>query len=339
MRLHTALHVMSCVVVAPVTGGNIAPGQGAPRFRHRHEPARCRADRARDERIDRARASPRRRFGSPTQELDARPELVKTMSVQPPRGAGRVRLLRDSRHRPAAVRWHARREHRRDRCDPRREDSQRRGAEQASRGSRSLSWHGLVGLKPAAQDARMPRAQDALERPTYSSLFNRIEVACDRGHRLRAITRIGLSHRRGATLSWSVARASGDLPWRARQQREWRLRSTADESPARSAAPACTSAASPGARRPPQAASSVHSSAMSDSRDSCARVAAPPTSACAPTANHTLLDTRAAVPGRHRKVRARSSSIGHRVERPCCTVVAQLWYRRSGTRRSACPPA
>ena len=28
------------------------------------------------------------------EELDARPELVKTMSVQPPRGAGRVRLLR-----------------------------------------------------------------------------------------------------------------------------------------------------------------------------------------------------------------------------------------------------
>jgi misacylated tRNA(Ala) deacylase len=27
------------------------------------------------------------------QEMDARPELVKTMSVQPPRGAGRVRLL------------------------------------------------------------------------------------------------------------------------------------------------------------------------------------------------------------------------------------------------------
>src|SRR6185295_2681367 len=25
MRLHTALHVMSCVVVAPVTGGNISP--------------------------------------------------------------------------------------------------------------------------------------------------------------------------------------------------------------------------------------------------------------------------------------------------------------------------
>ena len=27
-------------------------------------------------------------------ELDAQPDLVKTMSVQPPRGAGRVRLVR-----------------------------------------------------------------------------------------------------------------------------------------------------------------------------------------------------------------------------------------------------
>jgi misacylated tRNA(Ala) deacylase len=28
------------------------------------------------------------------EELDGQPDLVKTMSVQPPRGAGRVRLLR-----------------------------------------------------------------------------------------------------------------------------------------------------------------------------------------------------------------------------------------------------
>ena len=38
MRLHTALHVMSCVVVAPVTGGNIAPDK-AQMLRH---PARRR---------------------------------------------------------------------------------------------------------------------------------------------------------------------------------------------------------------------------------------------------------------------------------------------------------
>jgi len=30
------------------------------------------------------------------EQLDAQPELVKTMSVQPPRGAGRVRLLQIS---------------------------------------------------------------------------------------------------------------------------------------------------------------------------------------------------------------------------------------------------
>ena len=30
MRLHTALHVMSCVVVAPVTGGNRAPDIAVP---------------------------------------------------------------------------------------------------------------------------------------------------------------------------------------------------------------------------------------------------------------------------------------------------------------------
>ena len=32
MRLHTALHVMSCVVVAPVTGGNIVPGKARLQF-------------------------------------------------------------------------------------------------------------------------------------------------------------------------------------------------------------------------------------------------------------------------------------------------------------------
>jgi misacylated tRNA(Ala) deacylase len=93
MRLHTALHVMSCVVVAPVTGGNIAP-----------EKARLDFDIDMSlldaERIERetnaliARAVPTETVWITDEELDARPELVKTMSVQPPRGSGRVRLLR-----------------------------------------------------------------------------------------------------------------------------------------------------------------------------------------------------------------------------------------------------
>jgi misacylated tRNA(Ala) deacylase len=92
MRLHTALHVMSCVVVAPVTGGNIAPDKARLDF----DIDMSLLDAARIERDTNALIA----RGIATQtvwitdaELDARPELVKTMSVQPPRGAGRVRLL------------------------------------------------------------------------------------------------------------------------------------------------------------------------------------------------------------------------------------------------------
>ena len=93
MRLHTALHVMSCVVVAPVTGGNIAPDKA--RLDFDIDLAMLDADRiaqGTNELI--ARAVPTETVWITDEELDARPELVKTMSVAPPRGAGRVRLLR-----------------------------------------------------------------------------------------------------------------------------------------------------------------------------------------------------------------------------------------------------
>ncbi len=40
MRLHTALHVMSCVVVAPVTGGNISPDKARLDFDRQTQQAR-----------------------------------------------------------------------------------------------------------------------------------------------------------------------------------------------------------------------------------------------------------------------------------------------------------
>ena len=93
MRLHTALHVMSCVVVAPVTGGNIAPDKARLDF----DIDMSLLDAGKIERetnalIARGVATETVWITDP--ELDARPELVKTMSVQPPRGAGRVRLLK-----------------------------------------------------------------------------------------------------------------------------------------------------------------------------------------------------------------------------------------------------
>jgi misacylated tRNA(Ala) deacylase len=93
MRLHTALHVMSCVVVAPVTGGNIAPEKARLDF----DIDMSLLDAAHIERETNAligRAVDTETVWITDEELDARPELVKTMSVQPPRGTGRVRLLR-----------------------------------------------------------------------------------------------------------------------------------------------------------------------------------------------------------------------------------------------------
>jgi misacylated tRNA(Ala) deacylase len=93
MRLHTALHLMSCVIVAPVTGGNITPDKA--RLDFDIDFALLNAARIESE-TNALIAS-----GVATEtawisdaELEAQPELVKTMSVQPPRGAGRVRLLK-----------------------------------------------------------------------------------------------------------------------------------------------------------------------------------------------------------------------------------------------------
>jgi misacylated tRNA(Ala) deacylase len=93
MRIHTCLHVLSCVVVAPVTGGNIAADKGRLDF----DIDMSQLDAARIEREVNAligRALDTETVWITDAELDAQPELVKTMSVQPPRGAGRVRLLR-----------------------------------------------------------------------------------------------------------------------------------------------------------------------------------------------------------------------------------------------------
>ena len=93
MRLHTALHLLSCVIVAPVTGGNIAPDKARLDFDIDFNQLNA-------ERIERetnaliAAGAATETVWISDAELDAQPELVKTMSVQPPRGAGRVRLLR-----------------------------------------------------------------------------------------------------------------------------------------------------------------------------------------------------------------------------------------------------
>jgi misacylated tRNA(Ala) deacylase len=93
MRLHTALHVISCVVVAPVTGGNIAPDKARLDFDIDMSLLDAEVIQRETNALI-ARGAETETVWITEAELDARPDLVKTMSVQPPRGGGRVRLLR-----------------------------------------------------------------------------------------------------------------------------------------------------------------------------------------------------------------------------------------------------
>ena len=93
MRLHTALHLLSCVVVAPVSGGNIAPDKA--RLDFDIDMSLLDAERiTRETNALIASGVATETVWITDEELEAQPDLVKTMSVQPPRGVGRVRLLK-----------------------------------------------------------------------------------------------------------------------------------------------------------------------------------------------------------------------------------------------------
>lgn len=92
MRVHTCLHLLSAVIPAGVTGGSIREGSGRLDF----DLPDVRPDRASVEaRLNAliAEAHPVTPRWITSAELEAQPQLVKTMSVAPPRGVPRVRLL------------------------------------------------------------------------------------------------------------------------------------------------------------------------------------------------------------------------------------------------------
>ena len=92
MRIHTALHVLTTVLPYPVTGGAIGDGEGRLDFDI--------PDAGQDK--DEITAELMRRISQNAavtyrwitdEELEANPSLVKTMSVKPPMGTGRARLV------------------------------------------------------------------------------------------------------------------------------------------------------------------------------------------------------------------------------------------------------
>ena len=91
MRMHTALHLLGSVLQYGVTGGNISA-------------AKSRLDFDMEDTVDKdeitagiqalvAADHPLSNRWITDAELDAQPDLVRTMSVQPPKGAGKVRLV------------------------------------------------------------------------------------------------------------------------------------------------------------------------------------------------------------------------------------------------------
>lgn len=93
MRIHTALHLLSVVLPYPVTGGAIGEGDGRLDF-DIPEGGLDKAEIADKLNALIGQAAPVSESWITDAELDANPGLVKTMSVQPPRGSGRVRLVR-----------------------------------------------------------------------------------------------------------------------------------------------------------------------------------------------------------------------------------------------------
>ncbi|MCF4123775.1 alanyl-tRNA editing protein [Methylobacterium sp. SyP6R] len=92
MRVHTALHLLSVALPYPVTGGSIGDGEGRLDFDIPDAGLDKEAVTARLTEMIAQDAAVTTRWIS-DEELLANPGLVKTMSVKPPIGSGRVRLV------------------------------------------------------------------------------------------------------------------------------------------------------------------------------------------------------------------------------------------------------
>jgi misacylated tRNA(Ala) deacylase len=92
MRMHTCLHLLCSIVPGAVTGGQVSDGKGRLDF---DVPGSSLDKEAIASRLNAliVEGHPVRPRWITDEELAAQPELVRTMSVKPPRGTGRVRLM------------------------------------------------------------------------------------------------------------------------------------------------------------------------------------------------------------------------------------------------------
>ncbi len=91
MRMHTALHLLGSVLQYGVTGGNISADKSRLDFDMEDTVDKDQVTADVQALVDENHPVTCRWISD--EELEAQPELVRTMSVQPPKGAGKVRLL------------------------------------------------------------------------------------------------------------------------------------------------------------------------------------------------------------------------------------------------------
>ena len=93
MRMHTAMHLLCSLVKFPVTGGQIGLGEGRIDFDIEDASAVDKDKLTADLKALIAADHAVTERWITDAELDANPGLVRTLSVQPPRGSGRIRLV------------------------------------------------------------------------------------------------------------------------------------------------------------------------------------------------------------------------------------------------------
>jgi misacylated tRNA(Ala) deacylase len=91
MRFHTATHLLCAIVPHETNGCSITSGYARLDFDMVEPLDREHLERELSRLVDEAHDV--RTIWITDEELDAKPELVRTMSVKPPRGVGRIRLL------------------------------------------------------------------------------------------------------------------------------------------------------------------------------------------------------------------------------------------------------
>ena len=91
MRMHTALHLLGSILKYGVTGGNISAEKSRLDFDMSEPVDKDAVDEALQKLVKKNITIKSTWISD--EELDAQPDLVRTMSVKPPKGLGKVRLL------------------------------------------------------------------------------------------------------------------------------------------------------------------------------------------------------------------------------------------------------